>query len=250
MKKYNVKTFLIVIVPLIIMCVIAFMFSQKDRNYITSFIINGSNYWRYKNKRWEDLSSSNDIDWQKYDVYSKNRYINNYYVTITNNKSYFFDSQNDSYEVDSPYIAIKSDTNIRLLNYNEHELDNNDIRSIKRYLKKIKIKYNGEYSIQKKYITDINNDNIEDNLYIVSNELYTDDNLFYIVFAKCNTRLITIDNQIKKDTFIHYDLAWVLNMEHNGFNNIILTEPKEYDTKYYLFSYNIDAKNYNYVFKS
>ena len=132
----------------------------------------------------------------------------------------------------------------------DNKIENKDLSTIKRYLRKVKIKYNGEYSIQKKYVTDLNNDNIEDYLYIVSNELYSDDNLFYVVFAKCNTRLITIDNQTNKDTFIHYDLAWLLNMEHNGFNNIILTEEREYDTKYYIYSYNISDKNYEYVFKS
>ena len=249
MKEYNIKTFLIVIVPMLLMAIIAIMFSHKDKNYNVSLIVNGIDYWKYNNKKWTNLETSDEIDWKKYDIYSSNKYINSYYVTINNNKTYFFDSNNDSYDVEPPYLAITSKSNIKILNFKEVEFNDSDNNIINFYLRKIKINYEGEYSKQKKYITDINNDNKEDYLYIISNELYTDKNVFYLVFAKYNNKIIAINNQINKDIFIHYDISWILNMQHNGFNNIILTEPKEYNTRYYLYTYNIDEKQYYNIFE-
>ena len=247
MRKKDIKTLLIVLLPMLIIGIVAYIisinsYSTKD----TSLIVNGTNFWEYKNSKWYSYVTIGDLDWKKYNVYFDNKYINNYYVTITNNKTYFFDDNDDSYDIDSPYIAIRGDKNAKPIMYIENEFDSNDMNIVNAYLRKLKINYNGDYSEQKKYVTDINGDGKKDFIYIVSNELYNDNNLFYLVFAYCNGRYISIDTQQNSSTFVHYELSWILNIKSDGFKYVVLTEPKEYDEKYYLYRY--ETKEYNLVF--
>ncbi len=249
MRKKDIKTMLIVLLPMFIIGFLALFisfYSYNKKN--TSLIVNGANFWQFKNGKWYNYVTIGDLDWKKYNVYFENKYINNYYVTITNNKTYFFNDNDDSYDVDSPYIAIRGDNNVKPIIFKENDFISDDINIVNSYLKKIKINYNGDYSEQKKYVTDVNGDGKEDYVYVVSNELYNDSNLFYLVFAYCNGKFINIDIQQNSSSFIHYDLSWILNIRNNGYYSIVLSEPKEYDEKYYLYQYTTQSRQFDLIF--
>ena len=249
MRKKDIRLFLIIVGPMFILGLIAYFISiNSSSTHNVSFIVNGMNFWKYDNNLWKSFIDIDDLDWKKYAVYSNNRFIDNYFVTITNDKTYFFDKNNDSYDVEFPYLAISVESDIKPVNYKSLDISDDDIKIINSYLKKNKINYNGDYSEEKKYVVDINGDNKDDYIYIISNELYSLDKVFYSVFAYCNNKYVTIDLQIDSDEIVHYDLSWVLNMKHNGYYNIILTEPREYDEKYYLYEYNNQNRQFNLVF--
>ena len=245
------KIFLIVMIPLFAMGIIAYIISNNSKKAdAITIILNGVNFWKRDNNQWYKYDSINDedFDWKQYRVYFGNKYIDKYYVTINNLETYFFDKNNDSYDVEYPYIAIDSGLDYRPVSFRSDELYNDDIKIINSYFEENGINYEGDYNEKKKYIVDINGDNKEDYIYILSNELYTQKNAFYLVFAFSNNKFITIDNQINKESFTHYDLIWVLNMKSDGYYHVILNEPRDYNEKYFLCKYNKQAGKFDLVF--
>lgn len=251
MNKKDIKTLIIITGILLFITFISYLIfsgiEMKEKTLNASFIVNGKNYWQYQNNNWQDLNNINSINWKQYKVYTNNSYINTYYVTANNNKLYFFDKDNNSYHIEPPTLAISSKSNVEPINYEQEELNNNDQDIISSYLKSVKIKYNGEYSIKEKYKTDLDNNGELDYIYIISNQLYSDDE-FYIIFAKYGNKNITINKQTDTENLSRYELGWILNITSDKLPTIILKKYYLDNYEYHLYQYT-KKNNYQELFK-
>ena len=253
MREKDIKTLIIIIIPMIAVGVIAYLFSHKDnKEKETNMIVNSMNFWQYKDGHWKDFGNIDEFDWKEYSIYnSSSKYINRYFITMNEKKTYFFDDNDDSHDINDSYIAF-SNKDVKPIDYFlvYDDVNYGELKIVNTYLKMNKINYKGNgYSTFKKYRVDINNDDKEDYIYVVSNELYSENNEFYLVFALCNNKYITISNQINKNSYIGYDVGWILNMSHDGYNNLVLTYSKDYNSSYYLYTYNVTEKKYYDVFE-
>lgn len=246
MKKKDLKILLSFII--IFLCIGITMYAvnlnknNQKKKLDTSFIINGISYWQYIDKKWKNIYSIDDIDWDLFKVYSSNEYIDNYYITTNQTKLYFFDKKNNSHNVSRPFLAINKDSIIAPINYRGENLNNTDYNNISEYLQELKIKYNGEYSLAMKYTADINGDNNDEDIYIVSNELYSDQT-FYLIFAKVENKYITINKQVNKDEITKYNISWIINIKNKNYYDIILSTMTKENNEYHLYEYD---KNNNY----
>lgn len=244
MQKKDIKTLIIIAGILVFISFISYIifsaFNIKETSLNSSIIVDGNSYWQYQDKNWKDLPNMDSIDWKQYRVYTNNNYIDTYYVTLTNNKLYFFDKDNNSYHLDSPTLSISAKSNVSPIDYIEEDIDNDDQTIINSYLKSQKINYTGEYSIKEKYKTDLNNDQQADYIYLISNQLYSD-NPFYIMFARHKNKNISIIKQIGEENIEQYKLAWILNITSDNLSNIILK--KYYLDGYHYYLYKYDKKH-------
>ena len=219
---------------------------EKEKNDISAYlVIDGNRVLRYDGNNWEKVDSLENITMKEFKVYSNNDYKGDYFLTKTNNKYYFFDDKYNSYNIESPFLAVSVKSKLEPINYELVELNDSDYDIVDNYLKKIKINYSGDYSKQEKYVTDLNGDNKRDYIYVLSNQLYSDD-VFYVVFAKCGSKYITINSQTSANDIKDYELAWILTSSKDKFNDIILKSDKNEVYNYYLYRYN-QKNGYNII---
>lgn len=247
MTKSEIKTLVLFIITFLfvfVFCYIVFTKEEEHNNSLNAnIIVDGSRFLEYKNLRWSDLKNLKSVETDQFKVYSDNNYFGDYFVTSANDMYYFFDSDYNSYEVDSKFLAISKNSSLSIIDYNKENFNEEDNRIINKYLGSIDIKYYGDYSIKEKYVTNLNNDEDRDYIYILCNDSYSD-NVFYVIFAKVSNKLITINKQVNVDNLEKYELAWILNTTNDSYNDIILNINVFESFDYYLYSYNGD-KEYN-----
>lgn len=218
-----------------------YSFFVSDKSFDANIILDGNKFFKYKNNSYENLISMEAIGKSEFKIYSSNTYIDNYIVSESNKKFYFFDKDYNSYDIGSPFLAISVDSSLMPLEYSKIEFESEDMNIINDYLKSININYNGEYNTKDKYLVDLDNDGSNDDyIYILDNELYSND-IFYIIFARVGNKSITINKQIDVSNIEKYELGWIFNVGNDGFNDIILK--KMYVESYEYFLYRYSEKN-------
>jgi hypothetical protein len=251
MNKSQVKILSFITLIFLVFLVVIFLYSSKEKTensfYDGSIIIDGYKYLSYESKKWQSESLEDFSYNEKFKVYSVSEFIGDYIIKEANHKYYFFDKDYNSHNINSPFLAISNESNLSMVSgVVSSLLDVEDDNVINKYLKSINIDYVGDYSIKEKYIF-LNDDNVENSVYIISNQLYSD-SVFYLIFAKYGNKLITINNQMNVDDIIHYKLLWVLNSNVDGYNDLILGDVIMESYNYYFYSYNSKDKEYNKLF--
>lgn len=241
MNKNDLKTLVHLLILFAILALIAFgisIFENKNMKLNGSVIVDNNLFLEYKQKEWKNLQSIDNIEMEKFDIYNKNSYAGQYKITETNGRNYFFDDNYESVDISSPYIAFSNKSSMAIKKCKKVKFSNEDYNEVAKYLKKINVSYSGEYNTKEKYETNLNNNNKKDYIYIVSNQLYSDDNILYLVFAKIDNKYIEIDNQINKTNLTNYEVGWILNTSSNNYSDILLSYTKFESNEYYLYRFN------------
>jgi len=240
LNKTNIKTLIYILILFAIIVFVAVALSLKDNKNKTTIntnvVVDSDLVLKYNRGEWTNLYSIDDIAMEKFKVYRKNSYVGEYKITETNNKYYFFDDDYESIKIKSPYIAFSKKSNMAIKKYKKQEFDDNDYNIIDRYLRKIKVSYSGDYSVQEKYETNLNNNDTKDYIYILSNQLYSDE-VFYIIFAKIDNKYVTINKQVNEEKINSYNLGWILSTSSSSYNDILLSETKFEAKEYSLYRY-------------
>jgi Ca2+/Na+ antiporter len=243
---------------IILLCIVAFiiLIFLNAQNYNSNeeipqyIIIDNKIYWKYQYKDWANLDMtlnkeevSNEINWQDYKIYVNNEYVNTLKYVFMNGKSYFFNDSNDEVDISSNNILFNKDTYLKLSEYNNAVLTNNDYNIINDILSKENRDSNNLTTI-KKY-------NIKDNfdIYILSN--YSEENIinntaFNFIFYKINNiNKILVDEDLSLENY-NYNLSYLLNVS-SKYDNIILSYTCEEETCYSMYQYNSDKTEYELV---
>lgn len=240
MNKSDFKTLIIFLVVFGVIGLGAYIISlnldDKEKNVNTYLVIDGDRFLEYGNDGWRDIGFFSDMVMKKFKVYEGNNYVGDYSISENNGRYYFFDSNYEDYDIEDSFIAVSYSDKIKPVNYIEDSFNDEDYRIVYNYLKREKIDYNGDYSTEKKYVVDLNSDDRDDCIYIVSNQLYSDD-IFYVIFARVNNKYITINKQANVDDIKVYELAWILNTKNDKLSDIILKRFYTETYDYYLYSY-------------
>ena len=232
MKKTNMKIMIGLIVFSLILLIIILIFSKFETKDVGYIVLDNSNIYEYKNHKFK-ISKDDDYIWKKYNIYSNYNYVNKYYIS-KNNRTYFFNDNNESMSVESPFIAFGDKLNIKLIDYKEdNNISDSDKSNIIKYLKSKNINYDGEYSTLEKYIVDLDDNGKNDNIYVVSNQLYSDD-VFYVIFADVGFKFIDISFQ-NNNNIIYYDIKWILSTKEKMLYDIVLYRIKNENYDFYLY---------------
>lgn len=199
-KKTYIILIAIVIVFFIIMFLIFGIDVLKREKYDITIIVENDTVWTYKNRRWSNVDSFSDYNWKKYDIYLNNVNKGNYSLWYSD-KWYAFDDNKKAVKLDGSLLAIKSNINIPIYDYDVLEID--DYSYVDEVLEDNDLSISSQYTVSKKIILDIDNDGENEEFYIISNAFPMDFNpnkIFSIVFMVKNGEIYPIYNNISKNT--------------------------------------------------
>lgn len=235
------KTYIIILIVLIVyFLVFFFLFGKKNidqEKYSTTFVIGDSTVWNYSGKKWVNITSETSmakLDWQKFDVYVDNQKLGNYYLWH-DDKWYAFNDNKEAITITGKMLAYKSNHEIKIQEYKEEEIT--DFSYVHQVLKENNLSTSSILTTSNQSTIDIDNDGIEEKLYLISNVFALDfvpDTVFSIVFMVKDGEIKYLYKDISKNTgfngckpYINY----VLDTNNDNKNEIILSCGKYSDQK-------------------
>jgi len=118
-KKIYIFLMTIVIAFGIIMYFVFAKPNIKSGKDSATFIVGDNTIWKYNNKKWLNITLSSSIkklNWQKYKVFSDNKFLGTYQL-MYNDKWYAFTDKNKAVNLNGKIFAYKSNYNINLLQF-------------------------------------------------------------------------------------------------------------------------------------
>ena len=159
-------------------------------------VLDSGDKWMLENTKWVNLPDSENklYNWQKYSVYTDNKYFGDYKI-FYNNKIYLFDDSDKSIQYDAlNVIALKG--NFAIIDYNMTEnFDSKGIKFLEDFIKKEKIDVELSQFNLKMYNINHKNSEKSDKIYVASN-LFGDagetDEVLAIIFCEYDNGKIEI----------------------------------------------------------
>ena len=202
MKK---KTYIILIVIMFVFLMVMFFVFGLDeirkRGYNTTLVVENDTVWTYSNKSWKNASSYDKLNWKKFDVYSDNEKIGNYYLWNSDYEWYVFDNNKNAITIDGSLLGINSNTDISVYNFEVLEID--DYSYVYEVLKKNNLPTDSKYTSNEKIVFDYDNDGINEEFYLITNAFAMDfdsDKIFSIVFMGKDDEIYSIYTNISENT--------------------------------------------------
>lgn len=221
MKK---KKSLMIIIIIIVILIGIFILFQNQSNKKDYFVIGDYGTFKYEKGKWSTFDrESNNIFDNKFNVYIDNQEKGKYEIRYFNDKWYYFDNEMDSQNFTGNLFAYYSDKNMSVANVEKETLTESDMVYLNKVLKKEKITMQADdyYRINEKISFDIDGDDIEENIYAVSNADIMENNgktfscLYYVKNDKPITLVLeTYDNN--EDEYLLYSVNTLFKMENNG----------------------------------
>lgn len=198
------KVYIILIAILFIFFIIMFLLFGVDeirkQSLDTTIIVSNDTVWTYNNKKWNNLYSYGDINWEKYDVYLDNEKKGNYYLWY-NDEWYAFNNKKNAVTLEGDLLGIKSNVDISVYKFNTDDID--DYSYVYEVLKKNSLSIDSKYTSNYKVVFDYNNDGYKEEFYVISNAFPMDfdpDKIFSIVFMVKEDKVYPIYTNISENT--------------------------------------------------
>lgn len=202
--------------------------SIKAQKTQTTILLNQNTIFEYKNKNWIKVNQNyiNDYNWKEFDVFLDSEYKGKKLVWH-DNQWYIFDKNKNAINYTEKFIGIKANYEINIKNFNV--VTNNNADYTYEILSKYNLPQTAELTVDDKIITDIDNDGIDEEIYLVSNTfpLNTEpDTIFSNVFMVKNNQIYTMyENNIKGDIYsgcLPY-INSIIDIDNDDNYEIILT---------------------------
>lgn len=197
------STYIGLIVGIAVFFLIMFLFFGLDNikkdNYNLTLIIGDNTVWSYNKKNWINISEQEafrNLSWKKYNVYSNNL-KQGVYTLWHDDKWYVFDDSKNAVNVDGDFLAIDSNFEIKVSNFNIQNIDVDD--NIYTVLSNNGLNTSSMFTSKYKVNFDFDNDGLEEDFYVISNVFSMDFNpskLFSIVFMVKDKKIYYLYNDI------------------------------------------------------
>ena len=165
MKKSYIVIVIIFVIYTAIMC---FVFGNRKNKDDTKFLVNNS-IFTYKNDKW-DISSFDNETYAKllFNVYINNEYQGKFYLRSHNDKWYYFDDNNESYDFYGSLFATGEKVSTDVINFNESSASLSEVTEI---LSSNDLSINSldELTQNKKISFDFDSDGDDETIYSLSN---------------------------------------------------------------------------------
>lgn len=226
------KSYIVIIIVFIIYtAIICFIFGNNNTTRDNTFLVTNDTVFKYEDNEWIKNSFSNELYSKNlFNVYISNKFQGQFYLSNHNDKWYYFDKNNNSYDFYGDLFATSEGVNVSVAQFTEENASIQEVNEIL-YKNNLSINNINELTLNKKVNYDIDDDGIDEVLYSLSNLTLNVDSediiLFSLVVYSDNDKLTTIIN----------DSGTVSSNEVNYFYNI-----------YNIFKLNND-KNYKVIIK-
>lgn len=201
MKK--IRRYIILIVLLVIYFIAMYFLFAKDeikQSENTMTILVGNNtIWNYSNKKWMNITSSasiKNLNWKEFTVYLDNKEYGNY-LLWHDDKWYLFDKNKKAVNAEGTLIAYKANYKIKVSDFQTEPIT--DYTYVHQVLKDKNLSTSSLFTTAEKVSFDIDNDEIIEDFYIISNIFateFTPDTNFSIVFMVKNDTIYYIYDDI------------------------------------------------------
>lgn len=200
MKKAYIILIIILVIFFLVMFFVFGLDNIKKNSYDTTIIVGEDTIWVYKKQKWMNTFKYEDFNWKEYDVYLNNEIKGNYYLTY-NDKWYAFDNKKNAILLDGDLLAIKSNYDISVSNFDTNEIS--DLSYVNRVLEDNKISKTSKFTVSHKIDFDYDNDGEEEEFYVISNAFPMDfdpEKIFSLVFMVKDKEIYPIYTDISDNT--------------------------------------------------
>lgn len=200
------KRYLLIFILLLIFSLVFFLFfglkyvSKKEEKSI--IIINDDAVFAGENDNWTNITGTNKVEkynWEKYNVYTNNESLGNYYL-VNNENWYLFDKDKMAINYEGNLLAFDEKTKYTILNFTEKEII--DRTYINKVLEDNKIDQAATFSSSYYIDFDIDNDNIKEQLYVITNKFpyeETKEKSFGFVFLVKNNKIYYLYKKVSSN---------------------------------------------------
>jgi hypothetical protein len=207
MKK-NIK-YIIILFIIISSSILFFIFKGKDlinKKKASNPIIALENniMFEYENNKWQklDYSDIEDYNWKKFHIYSNKEYLGKYYL-VNNEEWYLFDNNKKAVNYDGELLGLDTSHKYKVMTMDENEVEDTLTDPyIQAVLSENNLPANSVMTSSFYLDIDIDSDNIEEKIYIISNKFpidELDEESFGIVFMVKNDKIYTIYKKIDNE---------------------------------------------------
>lgn len=242
------RKILIIIISLLLILLISFItFTIDDKDL---YVISSPNtVFTYKDGEWKAEKNKRKYN-KKYEVYIDGKYQDKYRAKYNKyEKTYEFKKGFKSQNITDLFLGFRGKTKYSVENANYLETNISDYKNIEKILIDNEIEYNiPDLPIKNKLVLDMNNDNINETIYFISNTF--DDTTNKKAFS-----LIALVDNTNNITYIHREVVGINNIYDicmPYFNSVIDVEEDknlEIITSCAYYS-NIGTKNYLFNYKN
>lgn len=215
MKKDNKKYYIIlgVLGVYFIILLIAFIIpSIKENNKDIYLLIDNYAKWKYVDSEWIDIKDDEEYNWKKFDIYENNLYIGKYYA-FNVDRLRFYDKNDNPIKLDYPnFIAIKSNNKYKVANYEEKEIDNENMKYVNEVLKDNNISTTN-FTNRTMFSYDLDNDKEEEKIFTITN-VFTDEEInkiFNFIFMVKGDRITVVSKTIDDYTNMYDNCKLYVN---------------------------------------
>lgn len=250
MKKNNKVYIFLIILLIVFFFLMYFLVGKKEiekENEELTILLGDNTVWKYKSKIWSNIKSDLDYyNWKKFQIFLDGEYKDEYYVWH-NDKWYLFDKNKEAINYTENLLALNSNFDVNVKSFESKEiLDENKIFN---YLTSKNISLSAELTVKTQTQLDIDNDGIEESIYILSNAFPMDtvpDTIFaYVYMEKDGNTYDIFSYEVENDSNngVKPYINSVLDVDNDG-NYEIIVSCAEYSvekTTNYLFKFDKNA---------
>ena len=224
------KKYIVIISILLIYMLITLLIFGGDKNPIsngTYIVIDNNTRWKYEDDKWDNLDIQDGIfDGTEFIVYKNQVYQGKYYLQNYNDTWYFFDKNNQSYDLDGQLFAYSSEDEIHVIEFEVEEIDLDELNNL---LKKydIVISNKSELSYAQKVSLDFDNDEKDEYIYSISNlmaENIQNDEFSLLLYVDEN-KTSEIINDISDPSFI-YSISNIIDVNDDQKYELVIEHQK------------------------
>lgn len=205
----NKKKIMVVIAILVIYFVVMvaiFGFDQLKNKFETLEILMApDSYLRLENGYWKDITDdSQDMLGKTYHIYDNHNYMYDGILQYTDEQWYAFDENNKPLSLSNSFFAYRGNMKVDVANnYQIEEMSTTEIEEAKKLLHEKKISFDPTFTKTVKIEFDLNNDNVKESIYIISNALGMDEQeqYFSIAYLKSKEAIEELIADISNDMY-------------------------------------------------
>lgn len=213
MEKKAYRTVIILVALYVIVMLAVFLPNYLRGLHDKLYILSGDVIKiKYEQNGWHNITNSDDYKLQEFNVYNDKGSLGKYKLLLTN-RFYLYDNYGKNVAYDGMLFASRGTVKLGVIPKSDLDLDDIDKDIIKRALEKIKITTYDNFNISQKYVLDVDNDNIEERIYCISN-YYTESNynkLFSVVFIEKNGQIDFLIKKVIDSSKIYDEPSYEIN---------------------------------------
>lgn len=240
--------YFLIIYAIVVVAVFSFMYFNKKGSL---YIITSDYKIKYIDGDWLNITSVDDYNMQECSVYDNDSYLGKYKLLLSN-KFYLYDENGKPITASGNVIAYRGSIKMSVLNTDLYmEALDTDNSYIKQALDKANIENVSDYEVKQKTVLDVDNDGIDEKIYVVSNVLVSDPNtldgyrdtkdntIFSILFMVKDDKIYIIDSKKDQEDYKYFEMSHVIDIKEDGKIELI------YLDKYLQTDYNQCVKIYD-----